>query len=766
MYLVRTLLLTAFLGVVFSGHGQKVALVFSGGGAKGIAHVGVLKAFEEHNIPIDYVVGTSMGGIVAGCYAAGYSADQIEEIMTSPTFMGWVNGELESGYNYFYSKDDPNAAFLSIKLSLDSIFNASITSSLASDLSLNFALAEKFAQPSANANYNFDSLFVPLRIVAADIFTQNEVILSKGSLGQAVRTTLSVPFFYKPIRLDGKYLFDGGIYNNFPVDVAIKEFNPDVLIGVNVSAKVLNDYPYDNDEKMLDKSLLFMLLNKANPELVPESGVYIEPNLKGYTSFDFSKASVFIDSGYKWAMKHMDEIKAKIGRRDSCESVVEKRNRFHAKNHLLEFNSIQFHGFNSRQQKYISRIFNFHKQKPLYIEDIKKGYYRLVSEKYFHTIYPDITFNPETEKYQLEIYGRPRNNFNVEIGGVIATRNVSQIFLGMEYYYFNSYLLKNSLSFYTGSFYKSAQLRTRMDFPFLNQAYIEPELTYNHWDYIDSDDILIKDIDPTLLVRTDRKYGVNVGFPVGSQFKGVLNSAWVNNIDKFANSTSFTSADTLDRLDLNGLRAGMSISTNTLNRKQYASEGKAFKLSLDYFSLREKYEPGSTSTITENQRADHKWFRAKATVEQYFKAGKYSTGYFLESVFSNKPFFSNYYASLINAPEFNPLQDSRTLLLQNFRAHNYLAVGLRNVYSIRPNLDFRVEAYGFKALESITPDNEAESGYKDFINNIHFTGTAAMTLHSPVGPINLSFNYYDDAETKFGVLLHVGFLLFNNKSLD
>ncbi|WP_157493894.1 patatin-like phospholipase family protein [Fulvivirga imtechensis] len=764
--MAKILLLTALLGMATSGYGQKVALVLSGGGAKGIAHVGVLKALEENNIPVDYLVGTSMGGIVAGCYAAGYPADEIEKIMTSPEFMKWVNGDLEKGYNYFYSKEEPNAAFLSIKLSLDSTFNASLTSSIASDLSLNYALAETFAQPSANAGYNFDSLFVPVRIVAADIFTQNEVVLNSGSLSHALRTTLSVPFFYKPIRLDGKYLFDGGIYNNFPVDVAIKEFDPDVIIGVNVSSKIFNDYPFEKDDRLLDKSLLYMLLDKSNPDLIPGSGVYIEPDLRGYTSFDFGKAQNLIDSGYVWAMNHMDEIKAKVARSSSCDSVAEKRNKFQAKNKPLKFDTIHFHGFNSKQRKYISRIFNFHKNEPLYIEDIKTGYYRLVSEKFFRTIYPDISFNAETESYQLEIYGRPRNNFNVEIGGTIATRNISQIYLGMEYYYFDNYLLKNSINFYTGSFYKSAQLRSRLDLSALNQFYIEPELTYNSWDYIDSDDILIKERAPTLLVRTDRKYGINLGFPVGSHFKGVINSAWVNNTDRFANTSSFTSADTLDRLDLNGLRAGIYISRNSLNRKQYANEGKAFKLSLDYFNMEERYKPGSTSAIEATQKQGHQWFRAKATVEQYFKTGNHSTGYFLESVFSNQPFFSNYYASLINAPALEPLQDSRTLLLQNFRAHNYLTVGLRSVYSIRPNLNFRIEGYAFKALESITTANESRSGYDDFIDSIYFTGTAALTLHSPIGPINLSMNYYDDAETKFGVLLHVGFLLFHDKSMD
>src|SRR5580704_9133229 len=95
-----------FFALTVWGQQQKVGVVMSGGAAKGLAHVGMLKALEENDIPIDYVVGTSMGGIVAGCYAAGMSPDQIEEMMVSTDFLNWVNGRLEEGYNYYYNRND------------------------------------------------------------------------------------------------------------------------------------------------------------------------------------------------------------------------------------------------------------------------------------------------------------------------------------------------------------------------------------------------------------------------------------------------------------------------------------------------------------------------------------------------------------------------------------------------------------------------------------------------------------------------------------
>ncbi|MEM8565802.1 MAG: patatin-like phospholipase family protein [Bacteroidota bacterium] len=748
----------------FQAYAQKVGLVLSGGGAKGLAHVGVIKALEENNIPIDYLAGTSMGGIIAGCYAAGYSAAEIEEIVLSEDFNRWVNGKFEKGFNYYYSQEEPSSSILSIHLSLDSVFNAAVTSSIASDLSLNFALAEKFAVPSAQAGYNFDSLLVPTRIIAAEIFTQHEEIIKEGSLGNALRATLSVPFFYKPIRFNGKYLFDGGIYNNFPVDIVAEEFSPDVIIGSNVSSKIYHEYPRDEDDQLLNSSLLFMILDKSDPEQIPESGVYLEPSLEGYTAFDFNEAQAMIDSGYSATISQIQEIRSKIKRRSNPDELQIKRENLSAGLKPDRFSGIDFHGFNSKQRKYIRHIFRQKNESELSFDQIKKGYFRLMSEGYFEPIYPDIITDPNGDAYRLQIYGRPENNFNIGVGGAIASRNISQIFLGLEHYYFDNYLLKNSMSFYSGSFYKSAQLRTRLNLPALGQFFLETDLTYNRWDYVSSDDILKLENSPTILDRTDRKYGLNIGFPLGSKFRAVLNGAWVDNFDEFSDNGNINPSDTLNRLELDGFRFGFTFDRNNLNRKQYANEGKSFRLSADYFNLREVYEPGSV-TGGPGVSQDRSWLRIRADIEQYFRYGRFSTGYYLSGVLSNQPSFSNDRATLISSPTIAPLQDSKTLFLDNFRGHNFVSLGLRNVVSIRRNLEFRLEGYGFKRFDTLDSDSETPNtfGKKD---EIYIAATAGLVLQSPVGPVSLSLNYYDDDETELGILLHAGFLLFNRKSLD
>jgi NTE family protein len=755
--------LTFLIFIVSPVFGQKVALVMSGGGAKGIAHIGVIKALEEHDIPIDYLVGTSMGGIVAGCYAAGYSAVQIERIMLSPEFQLWVNGEFEKGYEYYLYKDSPNASFISLNLSLDSTFNATINSSLASDLTLNFALAEYLSSASAIANNNFDSLYVPTRIMAADVFTQSVITLKNASLALAVRTSLSVPFFYKPIKIDNKYLFDGGIYDNFPVDIAQNEFVPDVIIGSNVSSKVFNKYPYDNDDKLINSSLLYMLIDKSDPTTIPENGVYLEPDLTGYTSFDFSKAKSLIDSGYHATILKIEEIKAKIESRQTSQQREVKRKTFRDRAKPMQFSSLEFHGYNSRQRKYIQKIFGIKTGETLSLEEIKRGYFKFVSENYFRTVYPDIQMNQETGFYSLHLYGRPRNNLNAEVGGVIATRNVSQIYLGGEFYYFDNYLLKNSLNFYSGSFYKSAQFKSKLSLSGLSQFYIEPEFTYNNWDYINSNEFFLESSSPTILDRIDRKYGLNIGLPLGNKYKTVISGALINNDDEYGNNKGITSLDTLDNLKLRGYRTGLSIMRGDFNRKQYANEGKGLKLTFDYFFIEEDYTPGSTTSIN-SVKNNHEWFRISASWEQFFKKGRWSTGYSFDGVYSNQDFFANYNGTLINLPAFNPLQDSRSLLLQNYRAFSFASAGLKNILSISHNLDFRIEGHIFTPFETLGIVND-ELIKNDQLDKVYLVGSSGLVMHSPIGPVSLSVNYYDDAETKWGVLLHFGYLLYNDRSM-
>ena len=602
--------------------------------------------------------------------------------------------------------------------------------------------------------------------MASDIFTQSEVILEKGHLSDALRATQTVPIFYNPIRVDGKYLFDGGVYNNFPVDVMQREFKPDVLIGVNVSTKIYNEYPYDNDEKLISKSLLFLLLDKSDPSQIPEQSIYIQPDLRGYSSFDFGMAKSMIDSGYAQTVRQIKEIKQKIAPERNCEETMNLRNAFTSRGHPWVFDDVTFKTFNAMQRKYIHRMFRLRPGKPhpdLSLSEIKKGYFKLVSEEYFTNVYPNIIFDEHKKKFQLQLTRRPQKNFQVDFGGVIASRDISNIFLGLNYYDFNTKLWHVYAGFQTGNFYKSVVANLRLDFPF--QFYIEPKLIYNSWDYLGNQDLLREVVRPTVVRRINRTYGGDFGWPLKRTSRTTLSIEGINNVDHYNNDIVYRSTDTLDVLRIKGLKVGLSFSTNTLNRKQYASTGKAIALTLSYYNLRENYQPGSTSV---KPAAFHslQWFRVKLSAEQYFNAGWFKPGYLAEIVVSNQSFLTNYYGTMLNAPAFYPLQDSRTLVLQNFRAFNYAAAGVRGVFSLKKRIDFRVEGFLFKPIEYLTEGLNQEPYASPDLNTAFFAGAATLVHQSPIGPIALSVNYYDDNENQLGVLLHVGFLLFHKHPLE
>ncbi len=468
-------------------------------------------------------------------------------------------------------------------------------------------------------------------------------------------------------------------------------------------------------------------------------------------------------------IRQIEEIKSKISSRSSPEELTAKRAAFFDKNVPDTFDKIVFSGFNKRQRGYIRRYFkvNEGRGEQLNLQVIKDGYFRLVSESYFANTYPGIRYDSTRRMFDFHLARRPQQNFKVDFGGVIATRDISNLYLGLSYYRFGRMLTHYYAGFQTGSFYKSALLKARIDFPL--PFYLEPYTAYSSWDFLQGDDLL-KNVatatNPTVLRRINRKYALDVGLPLRKSYKTVFNIEGFSTVDRYVNGNIFISTDTLDEHRLNGFKAGLRITSNTLNRKQYASSGKAFYFSAFYFNTNEDYRPGNTSVKAGEIKAHHQWFRVKATSEQFFGSSWYRPGYYAEAVFSNQPFFQNYYGTIINAPSFFPIQDSRALILQNFRSFNYLAIGSKNVFELRNKLDFRLEGYLFKPFDYVVETVNQEASIRNSITQVFFAGTAGFVFHSAIGPVSLSMNYYDDPENRFGVLLHIGFLLFNNHSLE
>jgi NTE family protein len=758
--------------ITFRLSAQKVGLVFSGGGAKGLAHIGTLKALEENNIPIDYITGTSMGAIIGAMYAAGYSPEQIEKIALSNDFQNWVSGRYQSDYSFYFQKSTPNPAILTAKMAIDTSLRLSFRPNLVNDIPLNFALLELFSQASATAKDNFDNLFVPFRCMASDILSQKSIMVSKGSLAEAVRASMTVPLIYRPIKLDDKFVFDGGIYNNFPADIMQKEFKPDFIIGANVSSKTFNEYPKD-DDRLLNRFLIYMFLSKSDSTLVGENGVYIEPDLANFSATNFLPVAELIKRGYDATMAEMDKIKARINRRVTTKELFKKRVNFNTRKAELIFSSVSVTGVNSQQKKYVERLFKSD-NKTFDLSDIKRGYYKLVADEVFEAIYPKISYDSSTDSYNFEIVAQPKKSLKIDFGGNISTRPISNVFLGVQYNYLNRRAYTFASNFYSGRFYESVQLGGRIDFPSKLPLFLGAELTYNHWNYYNTSKIFVENPSPTYIDQSDRKIDLKFGMPLNRNARIILSSSFINNSDNYSPTGTFTVGDLLDRTVFNGFRASLTFEKNSLNRKQYPTTGQNILLSVNYTTGKENYLPGNIQANNLGptmapalNRTFRQWVHAKFSYEYYFlKTKSYTLGYLVEAVASNQPLYSNYYTTLLASPAFYPLQDSRSIFLENFRAFNYAAGGIKNIFNIQRKLDLRIEGYVFLPYQEFKKIGLQQIGFEKTLSKWRYAGTAGLVYQSPLGPISLSYNLYDEARRKHGVLLHIGYLIYNKRSLE
>nr|WP_255695558.1 patatin-like phospholipase family protein [Pedobacter sp. MC2016-14] len=751
---------------------QKVGLVLSGGGAKGLAHIGTLKALEEHNIPIDYITGTSMGGIVGAMYAAGYTPAQIEKIALTSDFQDWVAGRYSSDYSFFFQKSNVNASAVTAKMIVDTSLRFNFRQTLVNDIPLNFALLELFSQASATSKDNFDHLFVPYRCMVSDVLSQNSITVKNGSLAEAVRATMTVPLVYRPIKLEGKYVFDGGLYNNFPVDVLKKEFHPDYIIGANVSSKTFNEYPKNGDDRLMRRLMIYMFLSKSDSTMIGEKGVYIQPELSEFSTTNFNPVAELIKQGYDAAMADMPKIEKDITRRVSPTELAQKRELFNGKKPEMIFSTITVSGVNNQQKRYIERLFK-RDQTTFNLYDIKQAYYKLVADETFEAIYPKISYNQASDSYNFEIVAQPRKSIKLDLGGNISSRPISNFYLGLQYNYLNRKAYTFGTNFYSGRFYESVQINGRIDYPSRLPLFISAELTYNHLNYYNTSQIFIENPHPTYIEQGDRKIEFKAGFPLNRNTRVSLGTAFINNNDNYSPTNSFNVGDILDQTIFNGFRVSLAFEQNTLNRKQYASRGRNFLFNLNYFTGKENYTPGNIFRTTNLynvvgvNRPFREWFNLKVSDENYFlHKKKYSVGYLAEAVVSNQPLFSNYYSTLLVAPAFYPLQDSRSLFLEKFRATTYLAGGLKNVYKLKRNMEARIEGFVFLPYKEFEQAGFQEIANDRSFSKLHYAGTAGLVYHSPIGPVSLSYNLYDDKVKRNGILLHLGYLIYNKRSIE
>ncbi len=758
---MKSWLIIGILAITVSfSNAQKVGLVLSGGGAKGLAHIGVIKALEENNIPIDYITGTSMGAIVGSMYAAGYSPSEIEAIVCSQEFQNWAWGKIPDEFVYFFKRKENDASWIDLKFNYDTTFSASLPTNIIPPHSMDLAFLEMLSQASARANYNFDSLLIPFRCVASDVYANEAVIFSEGDVGAAVRASMTFPFYFKPITIKGKLLFDGGIYNNFPIDVMINHFKPDYIIGSVVAS---NSPPPSEDNILLQ--IENMIVTNSNYSVPDSNGILIKPDVKNVKLMDFHLAPELIKIGYGATMAQMTRIKQLIPvRTDTC-IINERRNTFKHSFSPLIFKNIYISGLSHHQSLYILKFLK-HKNDTLTFENFRKGYYKLISDDHIESIYPRAKFNENTGYFNLFLNVKREKPFKARIGGIISSDNMNGGFLGVEYKYLRQAAYSLYGNIYFGKLYSSLYGRLRIDnikyIPFAWLTYI----AYNQWDYYRGSSFLFyEEKRPRYILHNERLIGSEFSLPYKNQSKLSFGTQLYDFQFYYYQNQAFNAADTTDVTIFFVFLPYITFEKNSLNNIEFPTKGNKIKIDLRYYSGLERYKPGTTANTRENDSHTHSWFYSSIeTLNLLNLTKKITTGLGSQLVYSNQPLFSTYTSTILISPAFIPHIHTRSIFTEAIRNPSFVAGKFLIQYKLTEQFLFQFDTYHFVPINPIIKSNNSFFVKNNSIGDYFPFFAANVIFSNPVANISFSVNYYPWNKNQIFGQFNIGYLIFNRSA--
>ena len=757
MMKLRLALLFLFVFVqVHRTNAQRVGVVLSGGGATAMAHIGFLRALEENNVPIDYICGTSMGAVIASFYAAGYSARQMDSLCRTPEFGLLSEGqELPQDMQFYYLKSEPTAAMVSLKYSGGDNISNTLPTNLINPALMDWVHMKLLSAASEAAKQNFDSLFVPFRCVAADVKNKQEVIFKRGSLNEAVRASCTYPFYMPPRRIDGLLLYDGGIYNNFPMDVMYRDFHPDVILGCNVSG-----VPADPKENNLMSQLEAMIVSQKEVFIPCEEVFIVQPNTSSTGTFEFSNSIAAIDSGYVSTLRFLPQIQRLIEREVSSKELQNKRKKFFSKCAPLVVDEVRLVGLPKGQTQYVRELLG-RKENAIPLSDLQRTYFRLLADGSIKSVYPKMFFKPETGKYVLDLSVQREKDFMVSFGGNFSSRSINTGFVGLRYNLFgrvNTVLEANS---YFGRYYGSVQAKARSKIMLFNlPVAFEVSFTQNRWDYYKSLTTFFEDVKPSYVLLNEQFGEASWILPAGRKAKFKIDAIYTRQNDSYYQTKNFLSIDTADVTEFNAKMARFNYVRSTLNRLQYASSGSLIKVVGKGVIGNEYTIPGSTSSNRDTLKNGHAWMQMRVYYENYVvDQPRFSFGIKAEVLWSDQEDFQNATATSIMSPTPSFFPEFRTFYLPVYRATSFFTVGISPVLHLTKNVDIRADVYAYQPFQaSAVPSSD--------IYRTYGVGSGTLVYHSPIGPVSLSANYYEQKEKPWSIIFNLGFIISNQSPRD
>lgn len=773
LYIMKRFLLSIYLLLMMSFPitAQQVGLVLSGGGAKGAAHIGVIKALEENNIPIDYVTGTSMGAIIGSLYAMGYTPDEMLELILSKEFGYWQTGMVEEDYMYYFRKPDPTPEMAHFSVDFSDSLQVKtnfLPQSLINPIQMNQAFMALYAQATAQAAWNFDNLFVPFRCVGSDIYNKKAIVFKSGDLGEAVRASMTFPFFFKPIWKNNVPLFDGGIYDNFPVKPMKEAFHPDFIFGSVVSGN--NKKPSENPYNQLES----MIMQETDYDIPEEEGMIARFVFTDVSLLDFPKAKEIMEVGYKRTLAMIDSIKQRVPREVPLEEVNRRRREYKSSLPPLIFKNIYVTGVSDAQKKYIESQLHRDINDEFSMEEFKRVYFKILTYSKIKEIIPHAIYNRLNKTFDLYLDVKITDEVNIGLGGNISSHQANQLYLGVGYRYLGRYAVDADAGFQVGNSFSGVMLNGRMYLQTRIPTYLNWQGMYSYKRYSESQSLFYEDMVPAFIQQKELYTKVKLGFPFLNRAKAEIGLAYgqLNDYYFLNSNISFPDAN-FEHSRYNLFSGSLNIEENSLGAKVYPITGTKRLLNAQYVTGTERYISTDHPELSTGKET-HSWLQMKGHWEQYFEINKYfNFGYMGELVLSSKNLMNNYTSSVLQAPAFTPTPHSNIVFNEAFRANQYAAFGLSPIIKFGRLVHFRLDMYGFAPLYEIKKQTQTYNGtqvdvpyYGKFLRSFQCMGEAAVVLHLPFACISVYANGYSYPKSNFNVGVNIGYLIFNPKMLD
>ena len=587
--------------------------------------------------------------------------------------------------------------------------------------------------------------------------------MRRGDLGDAVRASMSFPFVFKPIEIDSVLAYDGGIYNNFPTDIMREDFKPEVIIGSVVAANP--GKPKEND---LMSQLENMIMQKTDYTLPDSLGIIMTFKYDDISLLDFDRLQELHDIGYNRTISLMDSIKGRIHRRVSAENVRLRRLVYRSNLPQFRFRDIYIEGANPQQQAYIKKEFHDEDHEVFTYEDLKRGYFRLLSDNMISEIIPHAVYDSENDLYSLHLKVKMEDNFSVRMGGSVSTTSSNQIYLGLGYQDLNYYSKEITLDGQIGKVYNNAQLMAKIDLPTRIPTSYRLIASLSTFDYYKKDKLFSKNDKPSFNSKDERFVKLMVALPFLANKRAEISIGYGKLQDNYFQSSVINfDKDRSDRSTYNLLGGAIGFYGSTLNARQYATKGYFEKLVAQVFSGKEKFVPGNPTETSVTTKERQSWLQISYMKYAYHTMSpKFTLGWMAEMLYSSKNFSENYTATMLQAADFSPTPHSKLMYNEAFRANQFLAAGIKPIFVFNDMFQFRSEFYGFVPIFPIKKNALNKAYYGKAFSRFEYIGEISVICQLPFGAISAYVNHYSSPKKEWNVGLTLGWQLFNYRFIE